>query len=123
MISAIPFFDEIKGSLELFFSRKDRRDEKLDVAIEALRTATLATLQHLRDMKGADEPSDKLADLWMKAANAIRPFKPELDQYLWAKSMYWVNPQRVSKSDAENMIISLEEIELEIQQLTQPPIV
>ena len=112
---------EMLNGVALWLTRKERKEERDDAAIQAVLVAVTATQTYSAALGRGEPASHKLeADLaqqWVRAAVAIRRTDPALAQRLQLKAEYWTNPRSWSERDVEATGIKLRQVSEEARTL------
>ena len=124
---------QAKQWLEFIKSGNRIRDEKYDLALEALYTALNETKIYIGSIErkrahtdqnslesapiGSEETEAQLSRLWTKAALKIRHYDPALANRLSKKADYWANPDKWSAADVARAHITIDEVFAEARDL------
>ncbi len=97
------------SGIALWITRKERKQERDDAAVQSVLTAVNTTKRYLAHRERG-EPIDReaeaeLVELWTSAAIHIRRTDSDLAQRLQMKAGYWTNPENWSDEEIiENRI-------------------
>ncbi len=114
---------DILNGLGLWITRKERKEEKDDEAVQSVLTAVNQTKIYLA-ARNRGEPVDrdaesKLVELWGKASVKVRRTDADLAYRLQEKAEYWANPEYWSGDEISLNGIQIDRIADEAKVLLQ----
>ena len=102
---------------------REKRELK-DTALKTISTALNETYIYYRDLsKGKPrslEKEEMLSKYWAVAAIPLRHFDQVLSDTCDKKSEYWINPERYSDEEIENLGINLKNVRQGYRELLNP---
>ena len=114
---------EALGAIGLWLSRRERKQDRDDIAVVSVLSAIDKTKIYLAS-RDRGEPADRaieaeLVTLWTAAAVHIRRTDPDLAVRLRNKADYWTNPENWTDLEIIQNRIQIEAIEAEGRRLLE----
>jgi len=102
---------------------KDQRERK-DTALRTISNALDETFLYYRDLANLNERNldreELLSKYWSAAAISLRHFDQDLALICDHKSEYWINPERYSDQDIQDLNIQLDNVRSAYRKMLSP---
>ena len=105
---------DVLNGVGLWITRKERKQERDDAAVQSVLTAVNTTKRYLarrdRGESIAREAEAELVKLWTAASVQIRRTDPDLAVRLQNKAEYWTNPENWTDEEVARNGIQIDKI-------------